>query len=370
VTAGESRTDAPGPQADAPGLPAESPVTSSLPGGSPAAQLLDAPQVAPPLPAEPPVAPPLQPEQPSHAATSVMLEHSRDPPGAAAVMPEVRVEPLCDNCGQAIAGEYCSHCGQRVERHIHSLRHFLSEALESLTHADSRLWRTLWPLLAKPGFLTAEFFAGRRVRYLPPFRLYLVISAVFFLIWVGMGGPSPHNEPSAVAAERIAKVESCENANYSGPFSTVIQPRMQSACRALYLQGPHALTQGYLATVPKAAFILLPVMAAIMKLMYWRPRRYYVEHLLFFVHSHAFVLLLLALSMAAVGVLEHWIVTWPLTVAVSLYIFYYFYAAMRRVYGQSRRLTRVKFAVLSLVYFVGVSLLLALSALYSFLTMV
>ncbi len=56
------------------------------------------------------------------------------------------------------------------------------EAFESISHADSRLWRTLWYLLGRPGFLTREFFEGKRVRYLPPFRLYLVISVLFFLV--------------------------------------------------------------------------------------------------------------------------------------------------------------------------------------------
>ena len=89
---------------------------------------------------------------------------------------------VCANCGTPLAGEYCNHCGQRHEPHVHSVGHFASEAFESITHADSRLWRTLWFLLAKPGRLTSEFFAGRRVSYLPPFRLYLVISVIFFLV--------------------------------------------------------------------------------------------------------------------------------------------------------------------------------------------
>ena len=54
-------------------------------------------------------------------------------------------------------------------------------ATEDLTHADSRLWRTLAALLFKPGHLTREFLAGRRARYLPPVRLYLVLSVLFFL---------------------------------------------------------------------------------------------------------------------------------------------------------------------------------------------
>src|SRR5687767_11531382 len=93
----------------------------------------------------------------------------------------------CANCGAELSGEYCAACGQRHEPHIHSVAHFAGEAFESISHADSRLWRTLWYLFSRPGFLTREFFAGRRVAYLPPFRLYLVLSVLFFST-LGLGG--------------------------------------------------------------------------------------------------------------------------------------------------------------------------------------
>jgi len=59
-----------------------------------------------------------------------------------------------------------------------------------LTHADSRLWRTVWPLLARPGFLTREYFAGHRARYLQPFRLYLIMSVLFFVLSAVLTGGS------------------------------------------------------------------------------------------------------------------------------------------------------------------------------------
>ena len=52
--------------------------------------------------------------------------------------------PVCANCGAPLAGEYCGACGQRHEPHVHTIGHFAGEAFESITHADSRLWRTLW----------------------------------------------------------------------------------------------------------------------------------------------------------------------------------------------------------------------------------
>ena len=57
--------------------------------------------------------------------------------------PSLPAPVLCDNCGAPVAGRYCSACGQRLEPPVHSLWHFTRVATEDLTHADSRLWRTL-----------------------------------------------------------------------------------------------------------------------------------------------------------------------------------------------------------------------------------
>jgi hypothetical protein len=95
----------------------------------------------------------------------------------------------CENCGAPLTGKYCSACGQHHFDHpVHDFGHFVSEAFEDLTHADSRLWRTLIALLFRPGFLTREFLDGRRVRYLPPVRLgalagaYVVLGSFLALV--------------------------------------------------------------------------------------------------------------------------------------------------------------------------------------------
>src|SRR5688572_28154795 len=67
---------------------------------------------------------------------------------------------VCANCHAALTGEYCAACGQRHEPHLHTVAHFASEAFESISHADSRLWRTIGYLLVRPGFLTRQFFDG------------------------------------------------------------------------------------------------------------------------------------------------------------------------------------------------------------------
>src|ERR1700723_3691896 len=84
------------------------------------------------------------------------------------------------NCGAALTGRYCANCGQTADVHVPSTRELFHEAIEGITHSDSRLWNSLKLLWFKPGKLTQEFVAGRRAAYLPPFRLYLVFSVIFF----------------------------------------------------------------------------------------------------------------------------------------------------------------------------------------------
>jgi hypothetical protein len=89
--------------------------------------------------------------------------------------------PRCLNCGHVLHGQYCGICGQRSSSRLISLWGLIAEGLGDLLDMDSRLWRTLRALLFRPGFLTAEYLEGRRARFMPPFRMYLAFSLLFFL---------------------------------------------------------------------------------------------------------------------------------------------------------------------------------------------
>ena len=88
----------------------------------------------------------------------------------------------CLNCGTELQGQYCGHCGQRASSRLISLWELTRDAFGDLFELDSRLWRTLVPLLIRPGRLTRDYLEGRRARYMPPFRMYLVLSVVFFVV--------------------------------------------------------------------------------------------------------------------------------------------------------------------------------------------
>ena len=310
-----------------------------------------------------------------------------DAPGAVAA---TTASARCDNCGAAVSGHYCSACGQRLEAPVQSLWHFTREATEDLTHTDSRLWRTLGALLFHPGYLTREFLAGRRARYLPPVRLYLVISVAFFL-WASATHESKvvlfteaDHGPSKAAlapvdaetfgamlpgesAEHHAERVCSKGVNYDGPWHERLQPAARRACVRLVLDNGRRLPEVYMHNVPRALFIFLPLLAGVMTLLYWRPRHYYVEHLLLFVHNHAFLFLLLLLA-GLVSALLKPLAGW-ISAAVTLYIAWYAYRSMRVVYGQGRALTLGKLVLLSFFYLVSGVLTLGLVSLYTVFTL-
>ena len=324
------------------------------------------------------------------------------PPASAGHAPAVRADapplapaaPHCDNCGASVAGRYCGNCGQRFEAPVHSLGHFLSVAFEDVTHADSRLWRTLAALLFKPGYLTHEFLAGRRARYLPPVRLYLVLSVVFFLcasllhpkaevVQIGTadsGLPQaarvvPLEEgtslsdtparPGESAAERNAR--ECGMISVGGSWGARLQPAMQRACLKIRADNARSLMNTFRHNLPRTMFLFLPLLAALMMLFYWRPRHYYVEHLLLLVHNHAFVFVVLpagwALS-ALVPRLSGWV-----DLALFVYLAWYMYRSMRAVYGQGPAVTLAKLTALSFLYFVFGLVMFLLNFAYSALTL-
>lgn len=306
--------------------------------------------------------------------------------GHAALTDNTATVALCANCGTPVARQYCPECGQRVEHAVHSLSHFILEAAEDLTHADSRLWRTMLALLFKPGYLTSEFLSGRRVRYLPPLRLYLVLSVLFFLV----GGllhphsnlriikvtdndeitvvPAPRALPRPGETPQQLATRGCAQVEYDGPWAAYVLPILRTSCEKSIADGGRQLAEAFIHNIPRALFLAVPLLALVMKPLYLGPRRYYVEHLLFLLHDHAFLFLLFTLYWIAVSLLQIHLLVATSGIAVGLYIPYYYYIAMRRVYGQGAARTLGKLVVLSLAYFMTGLLVFAGTALYSVLS--
>ena len=89
----------------------------------------------------------------------------------------------CANCGVPMQGEFCHACGQSIHSVIKPVHGMLEDTLDIVFHVDGRIVHTLPPLLLRPGFLTLEYFGGRRVRYIAPFRLMFVLCLLAFFVF-------------------------------------------------------------------------------------------------------------------------------------------------------------------------------------------
>jgi hypothetical protein len=366
----------------------------------------------------------------------------------------------CLNCGEVLRGQHCSHCGQHAQVRVLSMWGLVKDVIGDLLDADSRVWRTLWPLAFRPGLLTQDYLRGRRARYTPPFRMYLVLSLVFFVLaslsdpgsevalkidegeaniqlrdggeqaadgktgdrtesqsaqpaasaTSGAGGPKgkprPLDAESKQLIEQIVKrvpatdrealraslerdlaaaslsdreaaakflADPCSEENLKIDLGPGFQPyatRLREACRKI-VADQQSFGRALYDNVPKMMFIFLPLIAAVMAVLYLRSGRYYVEHLLFVVHFHAFfflagiaLLILQRLSgfltggaAAAAKAAEGLLVA-----ALVFYVPWYLLKAMRRVYEQSWWKTLPKVALLGFAYllslvFTGLGLL-------------
>jgi hypothetical protein len=143
-----------------------------------------------------------------------------------------------------------------------------------------------------------------------------------------------------------------------------VTPFLQKGCKMYVEDKGRAAGETFKHTLPRAMFIFLPVLALVMKPMYWRPRHYYVEHVLFFLHNHAFGFLIFTFLMLITRFAPSAVGNWA-TFIVWLYLPYYLFVSMRRVYGQGRWLTFAKLTVLAFTYFIGGAMTLALTGVYS-----
>jgi hypothetical protein len=185
----------------------------------------------------------------------------------------------CADCQAQLQGPYCSACGaKQLSSHDFGIGHFLGHALHDLTHFDTKVFGSLLPLLFKPGFLTAEFMAGHWKRYVKPTTLFILINVFFFFAkggvmnWNARAYIQSAGPAAGVLVEKKAEERGQSLEQYEEHFTEIARERQHSMF-----------------------FFAIPVLALGMLLFF--PRRYLVEHLVYSVHYHAFLLLFLTIGL-------------------------------------------------------------------------
>lgn len=278
------------------------------------------------------------------------------------------IPPLCGNCEAPLAGPYCAQCGQPARDRIVPFRQFLRGLVRDFFSFDTRFFRTIVPLVARPGYLTMEYVAGRRARYMPPIRLYVAMSVLFFFTAALLRldattvyySPSEREEDAAVPAPPPRAIPPAETAplqetredpeETSGWYQRLKGPGLQR------LQNdPAAFSRLFMDRIPAMMFVLLPVFALLLKLFFFGRRVLYAQHFIFALHVHAFGFfgLFALLALDALGLpLAPQRNDEPNLLGVAFFFAAatYLFLALRRMYGQSRRMTLLKVFLLTFSY--------------------
>lgn len=325
-------------------------------------------------------------------------------------------DPECPNCGFEVGShEYCAQCGQVQRDVIPTVRALLGQFFDDFLSLDSKLARTLALLVRRPGALTAEYLRGRQTRYVRPLRLYLLSSLFFFLLMSVVGAPDIVNttgsgaETAPVATEtdgaavgsptdvadalRRAKLppetrealgELLRRADADSGWiaaitldSTrtrrfddverwpVVGGMLAAKARKLGDLEPAefqtAINRSVVAYLPRAIFLLMPVFASLVALVYVRSRRRYAEHFVFALHAHAFTFVAFAVML---------VVPWTLVdVMLLLTVVVHLLLALKHVHAQGWLRTATKFVMLLVAYQVLLAGALLATIFVSFLTL-
>lgn len=290
----------------------------------------------------------------------------------------------CPNCGNHLRhdDEFCSRCGQENHELRVPIRHLLFEFVESITHFDGKLWATLRAMVV-PGRITDDYLAGKRARFVPPGRLYIFTSVVyFFLLSVSLNNgnvaglrlkpvaDSTSAEPSDTAAVdtipegRIVLDKGEIKANSSVPDSLLdrLRPRADHLTREeldsalvsigwepkwinrrlltglAHIPDDQQAAMTYLMRLfPKAMsysmFLLMPFLAVLLELLVAR-RRFYYEHFIFSVHVHI-ASFLISIVQTVLGFMLPEFLSAVVGLVATIAIVVYFVLALKLVYRKS-----------------------------------
>lgn len=241
--------------------------------------------------------------------------------------PAAVLETTCGNCGAELNGAFCHACGQKATGPEVSLHDFFHEAFHEFAHVDGKIVQTLRLLLTKPGLLTKEFLSGRRARYISPLRVYLVCSVLFF----ALAALAPEAQPFV----RVTKADG------EAGLDPVAAQALRDAASA-------QMSRAIIHDFPRAMFALMPAFGLLTWALYRKARPFYVAHLYYSIHFHAFVFVALAFSLVVLLVGGRYVR--PLAGLVAWVIFFYHFVSLRRVFGGTRLQTAWKGALLAVVY--------------------
>lgn len=234
-----------------------------------------------------------------------------------------------------------------------TIREFFHELAEEFLHWDGKLGRTFRLLVTRPGALTKEYLAGRRIGYISPLRVYLTCSVLFFFLsatipetQMDAQGRPVHRGAVHVGQSTPRELAAIDSLGVHAPMPQ----RWWFAHLARALRSPDRLTDAVQSSIPRTMFVLVPLFAAMMGLAFRMRRRRYPQHLAFALHEHAVLFLGLTCLLATrllPNLTAALVFGLPLAVGIAVHLV----LAARAVYRSSILATLARLAVAGALYF-------------------
>lgn len=304
----------------------------------------------------------------------------------------------CPNCDHPFTGNYCPNCGQSTRELNRPFGQMFRDLLDSIFEFDTRFLKTIKPLLFKPGFLTSEYVMGRRKSYYPPFKLYIFVSIILFalleissadLLSTGLVNVNPYDRDStsvdSMELNRIVTdtsgipviidtvifrsgkdtiymdyvlagdtlntneeiINSLKEYTDSLPSKEWFRKRLLQGAITVF-ESPDYSWNMFLKRLSQALFLLLPVFALLLKLLYIRSGRLYIQHFVFSIYFHTFAFFVLTIVILAFIVFDG--LPQKISGFLLILIPFYLFLGIKRFYFQPFFKTLVKFFTLSFIY--------------------
>jgi hypothetical protein len=222
----------------------------------------------------------------------------------------------CHNCGAVLQGRFCAVCGQEDRPLDPDLGDVVSEVAREISALDGRVLRSVRHLFLSPGFLTTEHFQGRRVAWVSPVRLYLIVSVCYFAI-ASFTGASPLDA----------------RLRFTGSNHAETTQAIQQLGFATEEEVQQALNRALRTWVPRAMFVLVPVFGWLVSRVRRRSGRGYPHHVIFALHLFAMFFGAQSIAAAAGYLARNTTVAALLGAGSLLYAAVYMILAIRAVYG-------------------------------------
>lgn len=242
----------------------------------------------------------------------------------------------CFNCGKELKEEenFCPDCGQKNTDLNISLREISKEFAGDYFTFDSKFFTTLIPLLFLPGKVPKEYIDGKRVKHIPPLRIFIFLSFITFFLW----GSSFNNASSSFGGDNVDNLADSLTANaafidsinvtdnidlriqgdtaqndtvlssdlrfmlnkdndpkmivdsIAGDESEFLQKVIYQGLR-MYQAEKGSVKKYFMENISIVLLLVQPFFALLLKLVYIRRKNFfYIEHLVFSLYLHAFVL--------------------------------------------------------------------------------